>query len=232
MLNSTKILRFIEKNLGYKFTELELDPDEIMEDIKQYTLRTYSKYFPYITTVDIETETQKVDDKVNRFLIQPGELEIMSINRLVTGNMEYVDPTIITRPSFQPDIFSNISSMDMYSMVRNPITFRFFPPNVIEVYPAVVGMASAYLYVNCIHPEHFQTIPNNMEDQFLKLALLDVKMSLYQIRHRFANLTTPYGSIELFIDDLQDAESKRDELLELWRSNSLKNSNRKRLYIF
>ena len=37
MLNSTKILRFIEKNLGYKFTELELEPDEIMDDIRQYT---------------------------------------------------------------------------------------------------------------------------------------------------------------------------------------------------
>ena len=231
MLNSTKILRFIEKNLGYKFTELELEPDEIMDDIRQYTLRTYSKYFPYITTVAID-KSEKVDGKTNRFLIRPDGLEIMSINRLITGNMEYVDPTIITRPSFQPDIFSNITAMDMYSMVRNPITFRFYPPNVVEIYPAVVGMATATLYVNCIHPEHFGTIAANMEDQFLKLAVLDVKMSLYQIRHRFANLTTPYGSIELFIDDLQEAESKRDELLELWRANSLKNANRKRLYIF
>lgn len=231
MLNSTKILRFIEKNLGYKFTELELEPDEIIEDIKQFTLPDYSKYFPYIVPVNID-RAEKVDGKVNRFLIDTKGLDIMSVNRIVTGNMEYVDPSIITRPSAQTDIFGSILSADVYSMVRNPITFKFFPPNVVEVYPAVIGLTTADIYVNCVHPDHFGTIATNMEDQFLQLAVLDVKMSLYQIRHRFANLSTPYGSIELFIDDLQDAESKRDELIEKWSANYLKNANRTRLYIY
>ena len=231
MLNSTKIIRYIEKNLGYKFTELELSPDEILEDLRMYTLKTYSKYFPYITSVNI-TDTSKVDGKINKLYLNAEGLEILSINRLITGNMEYIDPSIVTRPSFQSDMFSTIASMDMYSMVRNPITFRFFPPNVVELYPAVLGMANACIYVNCVHPDHFGTIPANMEEQFLKLALLDVKISLYQIRHRFSNLETPYGSIELFIDDLQEAESKKDELIEYWRKMSPKQSNRKRLYIY
>lgn len=231
MLNSTKIIRYIEKNLGYKFTELELTPEDILEDLRTYTLKTYSKYFPYITSVNIK-DANKVDDKCNKMCLNTEGLEIMSINRLITGNMEYIDPSIVTRPSFQPDMFSSIASMDMYSMVRNPITFRFYPPDVMEVYPAVLGMANACIYVNCVHPEHFGTIPANMEEQFLKLALLDVKMSLYQIRHRFSSLETPYGSIELFIDDLQEAESKKDELIEYWRKMSPKQANRKRLYIY
>lgn len=231
MLNSTKIIRYIEKNLGYKFTELELSSEEILEDLRMYTLKTYSKYFPYITSLNI-TDADKVEGKYNKLYLDTGGLEILSINRLLTGNMEYIDPTIITRPSFQPDIFSSMASMDMYSMVRNPITFRFYPPNVVELYPAILGLANTCIYVNCVHPDHFGTIPANMEEQFLKLALLDVKISLYQIRHRFTNLETPYGSIELFIDDLQEAESKKDELIEYWRKMSPKQSNRKRLYIY
>lgn len=230
MLNNTKVLRHIEKKLGYKFTDLEIDENEIIDEIKQNTLRVYSKYFPYITKVDITT-AEKIDGKYNRFLIDPDGLEIMSINRLITGNMEYVDPSIITRPNYQADIFSSIMANDMYSMVRNPITFRFLEPNIVEVYPSVIGLTNIVLFVNAIHPDHLGTIRANMEDQFLKLAVLDVKDALYQIRHRFANLTTPYGSIELFIDDLQEAESKRDELLEVWRRQSNKNANRKRIFI-
>lgn len=230
MLNTTKVLRFIEKSLGYRFTDLEISPDEIMEDLKMFTLKTYSKYFPYITNINI-IKAEKLDDKYNKMYVDTNGLEILSINRLITGNMEYVDPTIITRTSFQPDIFSSISSMDMYSMVRNPITFRFYPPDVVEVYPAVIGLANACLYVNCVHPEHFGTIPANMEEQFLKLAVLDTKINLYHMRHRFSNLQTAFGDIEMFIDDLQEAESKKEELIEYWRKNAFKNANRKRIYI-
>lgn len=231
MLNSTKILRYIEKNLGYRFTELEISPDEIMEDIRMFALKTYSKYFPYIVSLNVNT-ADKVDDKYNKIYLDTKGLEIMSINRIITGNMEYVDPTIITRPSYQPDMFSTISSMDMYSMVRNPITFRFYPPNVVELYPAVIGLANACAYVNCVHPEHFGTIPANMEEQFLKLALLEVKKSLYQMRHRFENLQTAMGDIQMFIDDLQEAEAKEEELLEYWFKMAPRQANRKRLYIY
>lgn len=232
MLNSTKVLRYIEKKLGYKFTDLEVDEEEILEDIRMYTLKEYSKYFPYIKLVNI-TECHTVDDKCNRIFVDSKGLEILSVNRILDGNnMMYMDPSIMLRDTFVCDIFSQIELSDMYSMIKNPVTFRYFPPNVIEIYPAVVGMVDCSVYVNCVHPDHFGTIAANMEPEFLKLAVLDVKDSLYQIRHRFSNLETPYGSIELFIDDLSEAESKKEDLLEKWSTQYGKQANRKRLYIF
>lgn len=230
MLNTTKVLRHIEKKLGFKFTDLEIDENEIMDEIRQNTLRVYSKYFPYITRVDV-TEQQKIDGKVNRFMIDPQGLEIMSINRLILGNMEYIDPSIITRPNYQADIFSTIMANDMMSMVRNPITFSFLEPNIVEIYPSVVGLTNVMMFVNAVHPDHLGTIRANMEDQFLKLAYLDVADMLYMIRARFANMTTPYGNLELMVDRLQDASDKRDELLQEWRRQSHKNANRKRIFI-
>lgn len=230
MLNTTKVLRHIEKKLGFKFTDLEIDENEIMDEIRQNTLRVYSKYYPYITRVDITTQ-EKIDGKINRFIIDPQGLEIMSMNRLILGNMEYIDPSIITRPNYQADIFSTITANDMMSMVRNPITFNFMEPNILEVYPSVIGLTNVMLFVNAVHPEHLGTIRANMEDQFLKLAYLDIADMLYMIRARFANMTTPYGNIELMVDRLQDAADKREELLQEWRRQSNKNANRKRIFI-
>lgn len=230
MLNTTKVLRHIEKKLGFKFTDLEIDENEIMDEIRQNTLRVYSKYYPYITRVDITTQ-EKIDGKINRFIIDPQGLEIMSMNRLILGNMEYIDPSIITRPNYQADIFSTILANDMMSMVRNPITFNFMEPNILEVYPSVIGLTNVMLFVNAVHPEHLGTIRANMEDQFLKLAYLDIADMLYMIRARFANMTTPYGNIELMVDRLQDAADKREELLQEWRRQSNKNANRKRIFI-
>lgn len=232
MLNSTRIIRYIEKHLGYKFMDLELSPDDIIEDIREYTLKTYSKYFPYIVPADVIDSERVEVDKCNKLYIDSKGLNILSINRLITGNYEYVDPSIILRTPIPRDIFAATTNMDMNSMIQNPVTFRFYPPNTIEIYPSVMASTNSVVYLNCVHPKHFGTIPDNMEEQFLKLALLDVKSSLYEIRHRFANLETPYGNIELFIDDLQEAESKKEELLEVWRKLSHKQSNRKRLYIY
>ena len=233
MLTSTKVLRYIEKNLGYKFTELELDPDEIMDDLKMFSIKTYSKYFPYVISIN-QSNLTLTDNRLNKFVMNPGnDIEILSVNRVVTGNMDYSDPSIMLRGgSSQGDAFSSVLANDMASMVANPITFRFYPPDVIEIYPAIIGLTQLTVFINCVHPGHFATIPTNMEEQFLKFALLEAKVSLYQLRHRFSNLETPYGNIELFIEDLQEAEGKRDELIEYWRKMSPRQANRKRLYIY
>ena len=231
MLNSTKVIRYIESHLGYKLTDLELRHDEILEYIRMFSLQTYSKYFPYITSVNIRTQ-ERLETGYNRIHLNLNGLEILTVNRIVTANIDYVDPSIITTTTYMTDTYTQINQSDTASMMRNPITWRFYPPDVLEVYPATLALDTAQIFVNCIHPEHFGTIEASMEEQFLKLALLDAKTCLYQLRHRFANLETPYGNIELFIDDLQDAESKKEELIEYWRKMAPRQSNRKRLYIY
>jgi hypothetical protein len=85
--------------------------------------------------------------------------------------------------------------------------------------------------VKAVHPDHLRTIPPNMREQFMKLALYDVLNSIYPIRHRFDNMNTPYGQIQLFIDLVDNAASEREALLSTFQENMLRASDAKRIWI-
>ena len=69
-----------------------------------------------------------------------------------------------------------------------------------------------------------------MRDDFLKLCYYDVLISIYPLRHRFNTLTTPYGQIDLFTDQVDIAKDEREALLDKFRDNFLKASNVKKIY--
>ena len=76
-----------------------------------------------------------------------------------------------------------------------------------------------------------KTIPMQMRDEFLRLCLDDVLISLYPIRHSFEYYTTVYGSLTPFFEMVDGAKADRDELLNSWKENLLKSSNAKRVWI-
>jgi len=230
MLSTTYITRFIEKKLGYKFNELEISPDEIIENIQQDTLITFSKHFPYQTLIEID-DSDKVEDTANTYYLETP-FEILGVARLYDNMSMYTDVGLMPYSINLEDPVSRQFMADAVSINKNPLTYEFTHPNMITVLPALYMLKHAKVKLNCVHPKHFGTIPTNLQDEFLKLALYDTKDILYKIRHRFANLQTAFGSIELFIDDLADASDKKTELLENWRKNVAKQGNRKKLYIY
>lgn len=198
-------------DLGYKFTDLEIEHGEILEIIKIKTLPTFSKYFPYQTRITIDREKDLVPGYSNRYYLKTDS-EIMNINRLVTNNAK-VDASssgltgVAMRPGFDyglSNFFERQIQADLAS-ASNPVTFMFYPPNQIEIYPSFIN---GLVELNVVHDETLHTIPMNMKEYFMQLALADVKMALYQIRNRFNNMQTSFGTLELFIDDLQTG---RDE---------------------
>jgi hypothetical protein len=231
MLSSTYIIRFIEKKLGYKFNELEISHEEILENIQEESLITFSKYYPYQVMETID-DSNKVEGTANEYYIET-DFEILGVAKLYDNFSMYVDVGLMPNNIRQmSDPMSRQFMADATSMNRNPLVYQFNHPNTITVMPALYMLKEAKVKLNCVHPSHFGTIPTNLQDEFLKLALYDTKEALYQIRHRFANLQTAFGSIELFIDDLAEAPDKKVELLENWRKNFAKQSNRKKLYIY
>lgn len=230
MLNTTYLLQYLEKKLGYKFNELEINSDDIINTVWSETLPEFSKFFPYQTRLLLQQKDAVNNSRNLYFLNTP--YEIININRIITNDYVYSDTNPLTRVETMADPFTRQNVVDMYSSIRNPITWRFIYPNKVEIMPALVFIDNVLVMLNVVHPKHLGTIPINLQDEFLNLALLDVKDSLYQIRHRFSNLQTPYGSLELFIEDLQDAADKRKDLLENWRRNFYKQSNRKKIFIY
>lgn len=236
MINNTTILRYLEKKLGYRFNELEISPNDIIENIKTETLENFSKYFPYKVQHTINVVEDRVSfERENRFYLKT-ELPILAVKHVYLSNTFYGDISDISGLNRYCPVHRNLVdtqiAMDMLSATSTPITFEFVHPNMIDIFPAQYTKGRLLVDLHCVHPTDFSTIPLNLKDEFLKLCLYDTQEALYQIRHRFANLQTAFGNIELFIDDLQNATEKRDELMEKWRRNAYKSSKRKKLYVY
>lgn len=234
MLNATRIIQRLEKKLGYKFMDLEIDQNEIIDNLKDETLRVFSKYFPYQERAIVGPDFV-VDGYTNRFYIKT-ENECIGINRLIGGSLlgaSYVANLLspVSADMLLGDPISRQLNIDLLSFTSNPITFKYIEPGMIEIMPCYNNIRSYVIVANVVHPDNFATIPVNLEDEFMKYALADTESTLFTMRQRFQNINTPYGNIELFIDRLQGAEDRKDQIEEKWRTNSHKNSSRKKIFI-
>jgi hypothetical protein len=221
-------MRFINRNLGAALQELELSEEEMMRVVFQETLPTFSKFFPYKYRLQVGN-AQFVQGSLNTYEIPNSDnLEIIGIHKVFISNMAQFGSTMIplSYNPFETQIFN-----DYVSMTVTPVTWTYIPPNQVTVFPKIVNYQTAILEVKAVHPRHMKTVPMNMRDEFLKLTLLDVLVSLYPLRKRFETMTTPYGTLQPFMEMVERSIDDRKELLERFSNLLLKDSNAKRIFI-
>jgi hypothetical protein len=221
-------MRFINRNLGAALQELELSEEEMMRVVFQETLPTFSKFFPYKYRLQVGN-AQFVQGSLNTYEIPNSDnLEIIGIHKVFISNMAQFGSTMIplSYNPFETQIFN-----DYVSMTVTPVTWTYIPPNQVTVFPKIVNYQTAILEVKAVHPRHMKTVPMNMRDEFLKLTLLDVLVSLYPLRKRFETMTTPYGNLQPFMEMVERSIDDRKELLERFSNLLLKDSNAKRIFI-
>ena len=66
------------------------------------------------------------------------------------------------------------------------------------------------------HDVSLASIPETCRTSFMELAMLDVKENLYPIFKNYNNLSTVYGNIDLKIENWENAESERKDLISRW----------------
>lgn len=232
-LSPTDVLRYLNRNLGAALNIIELNEDEMMRVVFQETIPTFSKYFPWHTKIEVDARSQ-VPGKRNQFFLSEDELlglKVISIHKgwiSQTAFYGYHSMTTMTDP------VSTQLMQDVMSQTQTPITFLWEAPNKIQIYPYITNMGQSGFTVelNCQIPTHMKTIPMGYREWFLKLALLDVLISIYPIRHRFADsLNTPFGQISLFLEQVDGAKDERQTLLETFQENILKDSDSKKIWI-
>lgn len=227
-INTTQVLRHIERRLGTSFHTLELSQDEIIETVIQETLPTFSKYFPYMHRISIDIHEDQVPGRIGVYYLK-SDLEIIGMAKLYIDNVEAQQNNI---SSYYMDPVDQQIRANMESLVFNPVTWHYEAPNILEVFPKTFIVRNAMAEVKTIHGNHMTTIPMNLRDEFLELAYYDVCISLLPIRQHFSQINTSFGSIELFMNRLEEASDKRKDLLELFRVNAAKSANRKKLFIY
>ena len=72
------------------------------------------------------------------------------------------------------------------------------------------------LIIGYQHADNLSTIPVDAEQSFYDLALLDMKIFLYNNLKYYDEINTAYGNIKLRIEDWSNAESQREDLLQKW----------------
>lgn len=227
-MTPTIVLRYINRMLGVVLQELELSQEEIMRVVFQETLPTFSKFFPYHYFSNVGMDDQ-VEGTLNTYRIPKRDrLEIIGIHKVFVSNMVQFGSTMIPL-SHNP--FENQVFADYVSMTVTPLTWTYIPPDRLKIYPKIINYQSAILELKAVHPKHLKTIPINMRDEFLNLALYDVLLSIYPLRHRFESFNTPYGTLQPFMEMIDRARDDKNELIERFRANFLKDGNAKRIFI-
>ena len=237
MISMSKVITSIKMDLGVFGFSLPFDnPDDALVNVlKIKTIPTFSQFSPqYMTFIMNASELQSVDDgtynsKIFRIPDMFGGRDILYVRSLDLDISElsdgYIDPVFIGNTLNYEDLMSAQASANLFSMAIPTVTFKFHPPNKIEIFNSGLSFDSKYkVTVALEHSENLTTIPKTSWTSFMKLATLDVKKFLFDNLKLYNNLQTAYGNVELRIDDWSNAEQERNDLLneweELWTVNS------------
>jgi len=222
------INRFLQE-FGISVNKIDLTPEDMARIIAQITIPEFSKYFPNEQYVELN-EGNKAD-QVGYYYLNCQE-PVISIARVIGGfrnsSGELYDSTYGFRRTFSGltmDITQAMNAADVAAITSIPITTRFHPPNLVELYPKNWYHRHTLL-VNCMHPIDLHTISWRMSDYFYQLAKCDLMIQLKGIYMRFNRINSLYGEIEMNVEEWTNADDKRKELMDLFRTNSLKRSNR------
>lgn len=235
MINISKLISAIKLDLGLMTmaTPFENLDELIKEIITVRTLPVFNELSPYkvplqINTNELEVVERRVDSDVYMLPDVFGEAEIMMIlgiepvfnqDRRVNAYNSSIFAYGATPCVYgYQDIMLAQSQANMLSAVTKGPTFNFIAPNMIEIFNTY-SMGNEYrLTVALSHADNLSTIPSTSYTSFLKLAILDVKVYLYNTLIHYENLQTAYGQLSLNIERFSNAEDDRRTLMEKWET--------------
>jgi len=215
MLNDGKVLSFVKQNLGFPFMFIELTDDQILDYIKEFTVKEFSYYFPDTNTIgyNLGVESNRVPGKANEFSTSSymmfGHPPLGPVSLGELGNWALSVETAGWIKQF--------SSWDY--------THEFKHPNIVRISPTPNSEGWIAIEYERMQPDDFSKIPNDLQHHFLELCLADIMIVVGRARARYAdgNIKTPYGEVPLMGNIFQEGQDKKKEVLDKLTSGSLPN---------
>ncbi len=225
MLNDSKVLGYVKRNLGFPFMHLEWSDEEILEYIKEDTIRDWSYYIPDVKKMSLNPvlEANRVPGRVNEFYInEPDGREILNIVDIYfdSGNLYALGhPPMGVFTEFELRDWSLRVSQAMTTKMFSSwdYTFEFQHPNIVRISPYPnQELKSMTVEYERMSQDDFSEIPNDLHKYFLELSLADVMIALGRIRKRYGggNLRTPFGEVPLESDIFDEGKTMRAEVIE------------------
>lgn len=197
----------------------------IQSILEKVTVPRYSQYVPWNRSGDCSLRNLKVIDEPNGIYMLPAGLTttevmyVIDIQPVMTRNTRgYLNGNLLVPGCSvgavsQTIINTTATSMMSGLMSRKP-TFEWLKYNKVALYNFPDGLL--HFEVACKHLPNLESIEESCYDSFMQLALLDVKMFVWNILKRYKNIPSAYGNLNLEIDDLQSATEDKRTLLADW----------------
>jgi hypothetical protein len=196
----------------------------IQNILKTTTIPEYSEFVPWIKQDTVDIRALKCVNPNEHIYILPGSLTMTPVKYVsdvaipsnqFRGSYGAVAPSYgITRAA--QGVATGQAAMMLVGQMRSEPTFEYLGYNQIRLYAFPKSLVT--FKVACEHLENGESIEPSCYDSFMQLALLDVKMFLYNNLKLYDGITTAFGTIQLKTDEFQSAESDRNALLEDWRN--------------
>ena len=229
----SELLQVIKDDTGLNDIPLpeEINDNSLLERLRQSALKEFSVRYPWFKKVVFgdewlspdETQTRNTRTGITYIIpkyVYDGSmiLGIARVNPMSTaaGNDSYF-PSVA---SYSPDqVIMTIADVQLASTIgaqmSKSMTWEFRMPNQVVLYNGwMAGNYEAELML--LHDDSLSTIPPTAMTNFRELATLDLQEYIYNKYKRIQSIDAGVGTIELKIDEWQDAGSRKRDLLKEW----------------
>lgn len=228
MMNVSQLLTSLKMDLGIYGIALPFEDEDkvIFETLKLKTIKTFSQFSPYILRTNLNLEEmvclqsnyqESVYELPNVF----GDRRLLGLRKITPRNKllgnGYVNPMFDDTFDAYMSLMTAQSNANLYSIATPSFTFRFQHPNLLYLFNTSSMANEIVVEFMLEHTENLATIPNTSWESFYELALIDMKKFMFNTVKHYRELQTAYGNINLKIDDWENADSDRKELIEKWR---------------
>lgn len=226
-MNLSNIVTRIKLKLGLLniSTPFENLDDTIVTILNEITIPVFSTYYPVKESLTINTYDLELLEKTayyEKYLLP----EFKTRKLIYVFDVRY-DTSVLSglgyygggMPLLQGNLLSQTMLANAGAQVMNhmipKMTFKFEAPRTLYVYNAY-SSSKVVIDLGFEHDKSLASIPETCREEFLKLAMLDVKENLYPTLKQYTEISTAIGNINLKLDDWANAEDARATLIEKW----------------
>ncbi len=215
MQNWNDVLEYIKINLGGQINLIEIKDDDIVEMLKNQVLTYFSQFTPdkkYLM-VNSQNLINSVGDNRGqprfRYNLPVSDDEyIVDIFDAYTNSSENILNTFSYNYNGAIDTVIANTYIDALKSIQVRNTWEFHPPKEIifdmEIRSAVIVYNTTHSSLETIRPDLYQMM-------FKPLCLANVKLWISSMRSKYAGLQTPFGTLELNWQALQQEGMQEKE---------------------
>ena len=228
-MNLSNTMTRIKLALGLTGISLPFEnvDEAIYTILKEITIPTFSVYSPNNQSIYLNMNDLNILERQASYIkfLLPDFGDDKKVLYLHKVSYNETDPSGMSiyygAPYYSGEIYSSLMAANASNQMMRPIiptiSFDFRAPRTVLLYN-VIASSSLKFDLGFEHDLTMATIPESCRESFMKLAICDVKANLYPTIKHYNEINTAIGTINLKIDDWQNADDERKELLASWDS--------------